>query len=88
MRDKCMLAVVSSDAGYELRREASLDRRYSDFKFIEARGMMESVRAATDAIGQGTVLLSPSATSYDRYENYIERAQDFKNCAMRLSNEK
>ena len=88
MRDKCAIAIISSEAGYELRREALRDRRYSDFNFIEARGMMESVRAATEAIGQGTVLLSPSATSYDRYENYIERAQDFTDCAMRLSKEK
>lgn len=88
MREKCALTVVVSDAGNELLEAALRDGRYEDFTFIKAHGMYSAVKAATEALGCGTVLLSPSAASYDKYKNYIERAEDFKNCAALLTKEK
>jgi UDP-N-acetylmuramoylalanine--D-glutamate ligase len=43
--------------------------------------MQEAVRLArTLAISGDVVLLSPACTSYDWYNNYMERGEDFMQC--------
>jgi UDP-N-acetylmuramoylalanine--D-glutamate ligase len=43
--------------------------------------MKEAVRlAGTLAVSGDVVLLSPACTSYDWYNNYMERGEDFMQC--------
>jgi UDP-N-acetylmuramoylalanine-D-glutamate ligase len=43
--------------------------------------MFEAVyRARTFLQGDGVVLLSPAAPSFDHYENWLERSEDFERC--------
>jgi UDP-N-acetylmuramoylalanine--D-glutamate ligase len=37
-------------------------------------------RSRTFLAGNGVVLLSPAAPSFDRYENWLERSEDFVRC--------
>lgn len=50
-----------------------------------ARDMEEAVILAAAMPQVNTVLLSPSATSFDRYPHYAARGDDFAACARRLS---
>ena len=85
---KCVCAVLLGEAGDELYALAKDDERYRDFKFIKCSDMTDATRAARDFVKKGTVLLSPAATSFDRYKNYEERGDDFKRAATLLSKEK
>ena len=52
----------------------------SDAKYpkVYAESMADAVAYAADMLGgSGRVILSPAGTSYDKYENYIQRGTDF-----------
>lgn len=53
-----------------------------------AATMTEAVRKAFDNADSGdTVLLSPACASFDLYENYVERGEDFIHCVHQLKGE-
>ena len=48
--------------------------------------MHEAVRTAHDLVNAGdNVLLSPACASFDMYENYIERGEDFESCVKEFA---
>ncbi len=48
-----------------------------------AESMQDAVNVATDLVGDyGVVLLSPACSSYDWYQSYAERGDDFRACVM------
>ena len=50
-------------------------------RVVRGKSMQEAVRLArTLAISGDVVLLSPACTSYDWYNNYMERGEDFMQC--------
>ena len=50
--------------------------------------MLEAVMQARRAlVGEGVVLLSPAAPSFDRYDNWEERSKDFTAMAREMANE-
>jgi UDP-N-acetylmuramoylalanine--D-glutamate ligase len=50
--------------------------------------MFEAVQQARRAlVGEGVVLLSPAAPSFDRYKDWEERSEDFSNVARELASE-
>ena len=58
----------------------------TSYKFTFAEEMMGAVKAAANLLDAGgTVILSPAATSFDRYRNFEERGLDFKNAVLALS---
>ena len=66
-------AVLMGDIGEELA--ALLNSEYTT---IKEKSMERAVAAATELLkGSGTVILSPAATSFDKYENFEERGRDF-----------
>jgi UDP-N-acetylmuramoylalanine--D-glutamate ligase len=52
---------------------------------VETRSMKEAVRAAYDLADKGdTVLLSPACASFDLFENYEDRGNQFKEAVRNL----
>ena len=52
-----------------------------DVRVLRAADMEEAVRAAREAItGDGVVLFSPAAPSFDSYRNWAERSDHFARC--------
>ena len=50
-----------------------------------ADGMEDATRQAIELAGDvGTVILSPAATSFDRYKSFEERGEHFKKIVMNL----
>ena len=50
-------------------------------RVVRGESMKEAVRLArTLAVSGDVVLLSPACTSYDWYNNYMERGEDFMQC--------
>lgn len=66
------------------RLGASLDAT-SGVRILHAPDMAAAVRAASDAVSDGgVVLFSPAAPSFDAYKNWAERSDDFTRCALEL----
>ncbi len=73
----CIMGDIKEELSYELKE------RYPDYKIVFPVNMEDAVRKATELLPRGgTVLLSPSATSYDRYKSFEERGDDFKRAVM------
>ena len=55
-------------------------------EIVQAQSMAEAVAAAASDMPFGaTVLLSPGCASFDMYDDYEQRGDDFKSCARRLT---
>jgi len=71
--------IAMGDAGRRLAGELRGGDAVVDVFVVES--MFDAVyRARTFLAGDGVVLLSPAAPSFDRYENWLERSEDFERC--------
>jgi len=62
----------------EIAEQVSIANK--DFKIQVVENMQEAVEFATSiALKNDNIILSPSSASYDQYNTYIERAEDFNN---------
>jgi UDP-N-acetylmuramoylalanine--D-glutamate ligase len=83
---KCIGAVAIGETADEIIEYMRRDKKYAGFNIVRAGGMHEAVRLARNMLGgEGTLILSPAATSFDTYKNFEERALDFKSACIALS---
>lgn len=76
-------SVLLGEVGANLK--AILTERSSDYEFISAENMRDAIeKAIVISKGNGTIILSPSATSFDSYKNFEERGNDFKRIVLSL----
>lgn len=81
IKDKVSRIVLLGDAAGKLARVFE-----GLTETVRAASMAEAVAAAARDMPPGTtVLLSPGCASFDMYEDYEQRGNDFKNCARRLT---
>lgn len=74
MKKRARAAVVMGECKEELLTLLS-----NDVACIPAENMRDAVRAAANAAMRGDcIILSPAATSYDSYNSFSERGDDFK----------
>lgn len=67
------------ECGFQMLSELREDERLADIYFLYVRDFSECVEKATNYAKKGdNVLLSPAATSYDCFKNYLERGEEFK----------
>ena len=62
-----------------------------DFTLIEAEELQEAVNKAYEVMEQtkgNLILFSPTAPSFDRYKNFMERGEHFINCVKTLAKSK
>ena len=77
--EKVKLAVVIGET------QEKICRAWSGVPCLRASSMAEAVRvAASHARSGDTVLLSPACASFDMFENYEHRGNEFKRCALDL----
>ena len=66
----------------------TLYQKYQDERFILAESLEEAVKKATNEAKKqksAVVLMSPSAASFDMFENVYDRGDQFKNLVLTLS---
>jgi UDP-N-acetylmuramoylalanine--D-glutamate ligase len=81
VREKVKLAVLLGEAQDKLYRAWG-----SVVPSVRASSMEEAVHLASDRAQRGdTVLLSPACTSFDMFENYEHRGEEFKHNVYRIS---
>jgi len=83
-------AVLMGDMGDIILTKTSLDSRFSAYPTKTASSMEEAVTLGSEMLTRGgTLILSPAATSYDKYNNFSERGDDFRRAVMEyINNEK
>lgn len=76
-------ACLMGEVGEELSR--LLTKTGVPYPKIKASSMDAAIRTAMALLGgTGTVILSPAATSFDRYKSFEERGEDFKRAVLSL----
>ena len=76
-------AVLTGAVGRELSE--ILATRSEPYACVSAQDLTEAVKVGYDmAKPSGTVILSPAATSFDRYKNFSERGNAFKSIVLSL----
>jgi UDP-N-acetylmuramoylalanine--D-glutamate ligase len=81
IRKKVSRLVLLGEAAAKLQKEFN-----GLTETVRAATMAEAVAAAACDMPAGTtVLLSPGCASFDMYEDFEQRGNDFKSCARRLS---
>ena len=74
--------VLLGESGHELAN------RYQDNRFIVVESLKEAIdtaRAQAEKISPSIVLMSPSAASFDMFENVYDRGDQFKNLVSSLN---
>ena len=79
LREYADLAVLFGECRYEL-----LEAIGDNVPTVVRENLREAVNAAVSMDASGTVLLSPSATSYDEFSSFEERGMLFKKLILRL----
>lgn len=72
----------------ELGREVGdiLSKSNVQYAFTYAESMDEAIKKAQKLVtGGGNIILSPAGTSFDKYKNFEERGEDFKNRVLKLT---
>ncbi len=78
-------AVVFGEIAENILTALSSDTRFEKYPVRAACGMRDAVRIATKMLTRGgTVILSPSGTSFDLYSSFEERGDDFAREALAL----
>lgn len=73
--------VLMGESGHELAK------KYQDDRFIVVESLDEAIIAAknaAEALPSATILMSPSAASFDMFENVYDRGDQFKNLVSSL----
>ena len=85
--------VLFGSAGQEIKRQLELEGalqipRQLLCQLDEHYDMDAAVRFAAENTESGHIcLLSPAASSYDRYKNFEERGRHYKDCVMKIAQE-
>lgn len=80
-------AVLLGEVGKEIALILNIKKK--DFPFEYAKSMTDAVvKAKVLSQGHGYIILTPAATSFDRYKNFVERGNDFKRIVLSLENDK
>ncbi len=70
----------------ELIKNCALDAGAQNDSFYRAESMSDAVTTAAElAVSGDMVLLSPACASFDMYQNYMQRGDDFKQQVQRLT---
>lgn len=77
-------AILLGDVGNNLAE--ILSAQYTSYAFSKANDLTDAITKAKELLnGCGTIILSPAATSFDRYKNFVERGNDFKTVVLKSS---
>lgn len=72
-------AVLMGEMGDMILSKLSADSRFSSYPVKMAKSMEDAVKIGSEMLTRGgTLILSPGATSYDKYNNFSERGEDFR----------
>ena len=67
---------------------SELEKDFSGVDFVIAKTVSEAVRLASlEAEKDDVVLLAPACASFDQYENFEKRGDDFINNVMLINND-
>ena len=81
-------AVVFGEISESILAALGSDSRFKKYPVHAACGMRDAVRIASKMLTRGgTVILSPSGTSFDLYSSFEERGDDFAREAAALCTE-
>ena len=81
-RDTVKLAILMGATADKIEQAI---REYSDLPILRVSGMEEAVKAAyREATDGDIVFLSPASTSFDRYRNFEERGEHFRQEVLAL----
>jgi UDP-N-acetylmuramoylalanine--D-glutamate ligase len=82
VRDRVSFAILLGEMRHRIARD------WAAVPLATVGSLEEAVAiAATKARAGSTVLFSPGTSSYDMFNNYIERGETFRNCVKELSKE-
>lgn len=77
-------AVVFGDIKEAIVLAVAADPRFKKYRLETAKSFADAIPTAVEILGRGgTVLLSPSATSFDFYSGFEQRGEDFAAAVMR-----
>lgn len=78
-------AILLGEVGYELTELIRNDESLRDYPHFLVEDLYSAIKLGREKLTRGgTLLLSPAATSYDRYRSYEERGEDFRRQVQRL----
>lgn len=76
---KTKLVILTGETAMELEELIKSDVSLTPIRYKRIDDFYEAVKYASDSAQRGdTVLLSPAATSFDRFSNFEERGNEFK----------
>lgn len=86
VKEKCKQAILLGEASEEFK---TIFEKITYTYYTEVENMAQAVQKASEKAQRGdVVLLSPACTSWDQYNSYEERGEDFKRQVRRLGNKR